>query len=570
MTNVIFVSGEASPTVRQSPPNWQQIIWREWRNCDNADYADQLFRLVAGQPIDRWAIWGLVALITVPGILLSWLVGSIFFEQTLLILRLGLGIVIGLAVGGGAGYLFGRTLQAKGTTWTHWLNGFSFDAQLIDKNIPKFSESRIAFLCPRLTVGSALGSLAGIGQMVSTFNEQPNVMFGYVLVFGFFALLIARMFSLKSLFHLSYDLLLGLLLGVFVSYTLGAVFIEILPTYRIALFTGGLITGGLVGYGLGHKIGAITVLFWTLIFLILMGLVDFQPTSIGWLSGFIITAVTRGLDRMRPVYNNQVSFNAAYARRWWMFWWYKRPYVTEVAAALRHHAQGITWKQALGRLHTELQELKSPLVLFNYLGSPDWMGRFVAAHVLVRLGSEPVEALLELANKPNHRLTKTALWILESISHDTTTRLGDQADRLLCVDCLTYCGTYTEYVGKKSLTYHGCRTCGQSWEFILCQSRQVIAILDESWTEPYEEDHGIVRVNYLARKQLFDFNSVIISKASDEEIERFAVQVGNDTDSLRQPDYTHVSCYISSQCNLSENTLKILKRTFKEVEVVER
>ncbi|MCB9079203.1 MAG: hypothetical protein H6631_16500 [Anaerolineaceae bacterium] len=56
VTNVIFVSGESSPTLMQSPPNWQQIIWREWRNCNDAAYAEHLFRLSAGEPIDRRAI----------------------------------------------------------------------------------------------------------------------------------------------------------------------------------------------------------------------------------------------------------------------------------------------------------------------------------------------------------------------------------------------------------------------------------------------------------------------------------------------------------------------------------
>lgn len=565
VTNVIFVSGESSPNLMQSPRNWPQIIWREWRNCNDAEYAEHLFRLIAGEPIDRRAVLMISTLAALPAIGVCWLIAAIFFGQVPLAIRLGLGLVIGGLVGGGSGYLFGRMLQSKRATWTHWLNGLIFDGQLIDKNIPKFSDSQIAFLQPRLTVGFVLGNLAGIGQMLPIFNEQPNIILGYLWFFIVVGLIIAWMFSVKALFHLGYDLLLGLLFGLLVTYTLGSVLIDLLPTHRMALFTGGFLIGSLSGYGLGRKIGAVTILFWALLIMFLAGLLDLYPTSTGWLAGFIIFGVAHGLTRMWPTYLNQISFDTVYARRYWLLWWAKRPYTTEVAAALRYHATGVTWQVALDQLNSELQKLRSPTVLLDYLRSDDWLGRFIAPHVLVRLGSEPVEALLDLANKPNHRLNKTALWILDSISHDTTTRLGDRADRLLCVDCLAYCGTYTEHVGKKSLTYHGCRVCGQSWEFLFCPSREVIAVFDSTWLDPYQQTNGSLRVNYLVRHHLFDFNVIEIVKASDEQVERFAVRAGNDTDAARPRQYKQVSCYVWPECGLAENTIRILERTFKEV-----
>ncbi|MCB0192812.1 MAG: hypothetical protein KDJ65_12785 [Anaerolineae bacterium] len=566
MTHVIFVSGESSPTVMQSPKNWQQIIWREWRNCNDAEYAEKLFNLIAGEPIDRWAIVPLVILGAFPTTLVSWFMALIFFWQMPFVTRLGLGLIIGGLVGGGSAYLFGRVLKAKGATWSHWLNGFVFDARLIDKNIPKFSENRIAFLRPRLTVAFALGSLVNIGQVLPGFDGQPITIFGYVWFLFIVGMILGQVFSLKSLFHFSYDCLVGFFFSQLVTYTVGTVFINFIPTYAIALFASGFLVGGISGSGLGRKVGAITILFWALLFRILIALLGFFVTpSLGWLSGFIMLGVAQGLTRMWPIYNHRVSFEAIYPHRYWMLWWAKRPYVTEVAAVLRHHATGMTWQLTMDQLYMELQKLRSPTVLIGYLRSDDWMGRFIAPHVLVRLGSEPVEALLELANKPNHLLNKTARWILASISHDTTTRLGDRADQLLCVDCLTYCDTYTEYVGKKSLTYHGCRTCGQSWEFILCTARHVIAVFDETWHEPYQENEGTVRVNYIARNQLFDFDTVAIHRASDEVIERFAVRVGNDTDPVRQPRYKQMTCSIAPHCQLSKNTVRVLERTFGEV-----
>ena len=46
--------------------------------------------------------------------------------------------------------------------------------------------------------------------------------------------------------------------------------------------------------------------------------------------------------------------------------------------------------------------------------------------------------------------------------------------------------------------------------------------------------HGHLRVNWLTYFQPFDFVQVEIHNASDEDVERFAVQMGNDTDPIRQ------------------------------------
>ncbi len=78
-------------------------------------------------------------------------------------------------------------------------------------------------------------------------------------------------------------------------------------------------------------------------------------------------------------------------------------------------------------------------------------------------------------------------------------------------------------------------------------------------------DGQTLRVSWFHRRELFDFDRVEIIQASDEEVERFAVQVGNDTDELRQPRYQGMVCIISSDCLLSENTVRILERMFGEV-----
>jgi hypothetical protein len=64
---------------------------------------------------------------------------------------------------------------------------------------------------------------------------------------------------------------------------------------------------------------------------------------------------------------------------------------------------------------------------------------------------------------------------------------------------------------------------------------------------------------------MFDFDEVEIVRATDQDVERFAIQVGNDTDPIRQPRYKQMQCIISPNCDLSVNTRRILERTFGTV-----
>jgi len=70
----------------------------------------------------------------------------------------------------------------------------------------------------------------------------------------------------------------------------------------------------------------------------------------------------------------------------------------------------------------------------------------------------------------------------------------------------------------------------------------------------------------LARRALFDFDRVEIIRATDEDVERFAMQVGNDTDPLRKPRYAQMRCSLAPNCHLTENTLRILESLFGRVD----
>ena len=73
---------------------------------------------------------------------------------------------------------------------------------------------------------------------------------------------------------------------------------------------------------------------------------------------------------------------------------------------------------------------------------------------------------------------------------------------------------------------------------------QVALVLDRSMTIVSQQT-DILRVNWLQHRALFDFDWVEVVEVDAEDIERFAVQVGNDTDTIRKRRYPNLPCVIS-------------------------
>ena len=147
-----------------------------------------------------------------------------------------------------------------------------------------------------------------------------------------------------------------------------------------------------------------------------------------------------------------------------------------------------------------------------------------------------------------------------------TQHLGGRAERLLCPRCLVRCGPHrADLPWQPDVTYYGCRACHQSREFIDCP-QGIVAALDAAWQGVQEMQDGCLRVNWLARRALFDFDRVEIIRATDKDVEHFAMQIGNDTDPYRKSRYGQTRCTIAPICHPSENTLRVLESLFGQVD----
>lgn len=442
----------ANEAAQAAPTRWQDTLWHEWRNTNDAEYAGHLFTLIGSQPVGQLATLAGALSGTFYGGLTGLLVGllSTLGSSPAGVATLLAAVGLGVVLGGVAGFLTRRV--GPPLTWQDWL-------------------ARV------------------------TLNVAPNE--------------------------------LGLMLAALV----------------VALF--GSQIGWMLSWsaGLGHSVGIISL---SILLTTVLGV-----KLVGWLIRL----------KRAPNPNHLHQY-----RRLWV-WWRQRPHSVDVEAALRQACQtgpktAPMWADILQSLNRHKNTPPPFEALIPQLQSRNWAERFTAAHLLAASGGEGIRHLLPVAQKITSPLRPTAIRLLHAIARETETRLAHRTQQVLCPHCLTFFGSHAVQIDGTQITYYGCRTCGQSRKL---WPGRVVALLDNTDGDPLRQNTS-VRVNWLVRRELFDFHRVEIVQATDEEVERFAVQVGNDTDPFRRSHYRQMRCLINPDCRLSENTRRILQRMFGHVE----
>lgn len=518
--------------------DWKNILWREWRYSADEGYAEQIFNLLADQPVG----WGSLVSVALLGTLYGQLVGlllrllpvSTTLPAPLAEGSMALFVWLGGILGGAGALLLGGS-HLSWRTWLNWLTPTPYLGKSSDRS---GSEWWIGGIIGLAGFGIWMGALAGF--LVSIFlGRKFEMSRGNEYIAGSLAGAIAGA--------------IGALIGGLAGYggnwgaALGLIF---------GFWSGIVWSSGLIGV----TVGWLSVIIGWLLF----GVGD-------WMTGWLGLSLGYGLGAIGNVLSYRSDMTDKYPLRFFYFWWRGQPLLAKVEAALqlaltaRPKAQ-VVWANPLASLEQYRRPSAQPEVFIKMLQNPDWADRFAARQALVALGGEASTALQRLATDTAGPEQPLALWILNSIEQDTTHRLAWRLSRLLCPRCLArFRRRAVNLPWGVAFHYYGCRSCGQSREFLEWAS-QVVAVLDQNWSELQVQQDEQFRINWLKRRSLFDFDRVEIIRASDEEVERFAVQVGNDTDSYRRLRYQQMSCRIGSKCRLSENTLRILNRMFGRVE----
>ena len=524
--------------------NWPAIIWREWVTSEDKEYAEQLFDLV-GQAKLGWGSSLVVALCgTLYGLLSGYWLGLILIywnthtEQWISSHPLALALTW---LGGLAGGLIGLGVSV-GLSWRMWLNALTpkifgqksglmvFNATLLTGFITNLAGLNLIW-------SIFLGILAGlimldVNQSGSISSKAISGTFeagqrDELIAFGFISIagtLIGHLFMSNGWLGIVVGAIIGAWLGVFWSGGLAGIIISWL----------GVLTGLILGLD-------------------------------RWVMGWLSLGVGFGLGVI-PNLVGYIPFERAYRQRGGYFWWRNQPPAYKVELALHLSPARTAWANILAKLTGQKEQPAQAESLLTDLQSEHWPERFVARHTLISLGGKAIPTLQKVAADREHPLWNIALWLLGSIEEETTNRLAWRTAYILCPRCLARFDRRAVEVGwGVSFGWYGCRLCGQSREFLDCP-QGVTAVLDASWSETQSYQDNRLRVNWLARRQLFDFDRVEIIRAGDEDVERFAVQAGNDTDPFRTQSYRQIHCAVGPQAQLSANSLRVLGKIFGQVE----
>jgi hypothetical protein len=239
--------------------------------------------------------------------------------------------------------------------------------------------------------------------------------------------------------------------------------------------------------------------------------------------------------------------------------WLPRPEPAELLASLWYLCGNDTrWHALLKPLRDDDNMPNKFEELLPMLRSADWQARFTTRMWLVR----SVDAVLAslpagVAGQPP-KGWKALPWLLKVIAYTTGLQLAPRADRLLCQHCLCRMHAHPSHTG--------CRCCGQWQRFR--EVPAVVAVLDRGMKGAETETDSTLRVNWLKRNGMFDFDRVEIIDAADYEVEHFCIDVGNDTDAWRAQRYAGMQVNVATACNLSENTMQVLQSQFGSVETL--
>ncbi len=184
-------------------------------------------------------------------------------------------------------------------------------------------------------------------------------------------------------------------------------------------------------------------------------------------------------------------------------------------------------------------------------------------HMYPQILAQPqaaVPVLQKLAMNQHEASSALARYLLEYLAEATQSLQNNYPD-LLCQHCFHRFAKHTVNLSfASSVSYYGCRACHRTQDHITV--RRVIAVLNETMKIDYKTTEQGFYLNWALYQDLFDFDEIRIDQISDEMLERFVVQVGNDTDPTRKAKYDQMCCMVTPSTTLSENSLRLLRQQF--------
>lgn len=411
------------PVIESIPPagfDWSWVLWREWRTCNDADYARVLFLLLVAQPPGRVARWLLLLLNLLSGSLAGALAGWLFGEtapwafQAGALARwlFGKPAPWALPAGALAGGVIGAVIGWRCRTWQVWLRG------LLPSGRWAYSRPAGWLHPPAFLLAAGGCSALGICLTGVIFFGEGKI--GQVRPLSNFIILLVILGIISvplMCFYLPLKLrrvgpimtaivlggLAGLAFGLFFGLGLAQPVAMLIGPLSVAASARavGLAVGAGVGLVLGRQFGLLSVLALAGGLSLSPALFDVSFTMSGWLLGLLLGGQAGAAGQVFWPDQTPLTFERAYAWRNALLWWFRRPVAGAIEAALAHtpnQPQGL--KSLLARLEADRQQPQPVEPLLANLNHPDWQQRFLARHLLARRGGRVVAMLLDAALLP--------------------------------------------------------------------------------------------------------------------------------------------------------------------------
>ena len=150
--------------------------------------------------------------------------------------------------------------------------------------------------------------------------------------------------------------------------------------------------------------------------------------------------------------------------------------------------------------------------------------------------------------------------------HKGYKRQKKHTGEFLCLDHFTRFREYLKFsthFGRHGdrFYYLGCRKCESTINSV--RTKKVVAVLDSEMNEPLTLKQEALRVNWLVHQAPFDFNTLEIGPCSEDEITKFCIDIGNDSDTYRTPRYSSVKVKVKNGVQLSNHSKAQLGRFFR-------
>ena len=129
--------------------------------------------------------------------------------------------------------------------------------------------------------------------------------------------------------------------------------------------------------------------------------------------------------------------------------------------------------------------------------------------------------------------------------------------------CLSHLTRLVKQTHSTGIVYAGCRTCGSTIFGI--DTTSLILVLDKSYRSTLSREGSNCRVNWFRIMRMIDFDRVEIGDCSDDDIQSFCVEMGNETDPFRLGQFLRSTCALLPSASLSQSTLNLLKQRFRTV-----